>query len=120
MINIGIIGVGVMGIGHCVGFDKLSDCKVLAIADPNEDQLNMVKKGFRKSTPETFTNHQDLLEAVSFYSWFRAPLEDSAPAFLFPGHQQIGGDAYRAEGSGDDADEQHNRKVLNRSSDKQQ
>ncbi|TFG30732.1 MAG: Gfo/Idh/MocA family oxidoreductase [Promethearchaeota archaeon] len=62
MINIGIIGLGNMGLGHCVGFDRLLDCKVLAIADPNENQLHMMQKGFRKSTPQTFTDYKDLLD----------------------------------------------------------
>jgi len=62
MINIGIIGVGTMGIGHCLGFDRLSECRVVAVADPDEKQLENSKNAFRKNSPQLFTDYKDMLK----------------------------------------------------------
>jgi myo-inositol 2-dehydrogenase/D-chiro-inositol 1-dehydrogenase len=62
MINIGIIGLGNMGLGHCLGFDRLSNCQVVAIADSDEKQLEGGQNAFRKNSPRRFSNYQDLLE----------------------------------------------------------
>lgn len=62
MKNIGIIGAGIMGTGHSLGFDRLSESQVVAVADPNENQLKMSKNMFKKSSPEFFTDYKDLLK----------------------------------------------------------
>ena len=62
MINIGIVGIGTHGLDHCRGFDRLSECRVLAIADPNENQLEISQKVFRKNSPHLFTDYKDLLK----------------------------------------------------------
>lgn len=62
MINIGIIGVGNMGIGHCLGFDRLSNCQVVAIADPDEKQLERGQNAFRKNLPQGFTDYKEMLK----------------------------------------------------------
>jgi myo-inositol 2-dehydrogenase/D-chiro-inositol 1-dehydrogenase len=62
MINIGIIGLGNMGIGHCLGFDRLSNCRVVAIADSDQTQLEKGQNAFRKNSPQRFSSYKDILE----------------------------------------------------------
>ena len=62
MINLGIIGFGLNGLGHCLGFDRLSDCQIIAVADSNKKQLEMSGAVFKKSSPKLFTNYKDLLK----------------------------------------------------------
>ena len=62
MINIGIVGIGTHGLDHCRGFDRLSECRVLAVADPNENQLEISQKVFRKNSPHLFTDYKDILK----------------------------------------------------------
>ena len=77
-----------MGLGHCVGFDRLSECNVVAIADPNENQLSMVQQGFRKSSPQTFTDYKDLLDSTEIQAVVIA-----TPTYF---HTQIAIDALNA------------------------
>ncbi len=62
MIKIGIIGVGIMGLSHCIGFDRLPDCQVVAVADSDEKQLDISQNAFKKSSPRFFTDYKELLE----------------------------------------------------------
>jgi len=62
MINIGIIGVGGMGISHCIGFDRLSECRVVAVADTDKKQLEYSKNAFRMNSPKLFTDYKDILK----------------------------------------------------------
>ncbi len=62
MIKIGIIGVGIMGLSHCIGFDRLPDCQVVAVADSDEKQLAISQNAFKKSSPRFFTDYKELLE----------------------------------------------------------
>ena len=62
MINLGIIGFGLNGLGHCLGFDRLSDCQIIAVADSNKKQLEMSGDVFKRSSPKLFTNYKDLLK----------------------------------------------------------
>ncbi|NPU96369.1 MAG: Gfo/Idh/MocA family oxidoreductase [Candidatus Omnitrophica bacterium] len=58
-IQIGIIGVGMIGLEHIRGFRVIPRCKVAAIADSNESQL--AKAAAEYAIPQTFTNYKDLL-----------------------------------------------------------
>ncbi len=51
-----------MGMGHIMGFNRLSDCQVVAIADPNEKQLEMSRHVFKKNSPQLFTDYKGLLK----------------------------------------------------------
>jgi predicted dehydrogenase len=62
MIKLGIIGFGDMGKGHFYGFNKISGCQVIAIADPDESQLKLAQKSFIKDQLKTFTDYRDLLK----------------------------------------------------------
>ena len=88
MINIGIIGVGNMGIVHCLGFDRLSDCQVVAVADSNEKQLEMSKNGFRKSSPQFFNDYKEILKMPEVHA-----VVISTPSYF---HTQMTIDALKA------------------------
>ena len=62
MINIGIIGVGIHGWDHCLGFDRLIDSQIIAVADPSEKQLKMSQSTIQGSIPKFFTDYKDLLK----------------------------------------------------------
>ena len=61
MIKIGIIGVGIHGWDHCLGFDRLAESEIVAVADPNEKQLKMSQSSIQRSKPVFFTDYKDLL-----------------------------------------------------------
>ncbi|MHA1694854.1 MAG: Gfo/Idh/MocA family protein [Candidatus Helarchaeota archaeon] len=62
MINLGIIGFGDMGRGHCSGFKRLSGCKIVGVADPDKKQLESAKGFLKKSSPILCSNYRELLE----------------------------------------------------------
>lgn len=62
MINIGIIGAGIHGWDHCLGFDRLIDSQIIAVADPSEKQLKMSQSTIQGSTPKFFKDYKDLLK----------------------------------------------------------
>ncbi len=62
MINIGIIGAGIHGWDHCMGFDRLSESQILAVADPNERQLKMSQSSIHGSSPAFLKDYKDLLK----------------------------------------------------------
>ncbi|MFX0187414.1 MAG: Gfo/Idh/MocA family protein [Candidatus Hodarchaeota archaeon] len=88
MINIGIIGAGIHGWDHCLGFDRLSDSQILAVADPSEKQLKMSKSTIKGSTPKFFTDYKDLLKITDIDAVVIA-----TPSYL---HTQITIEALRA------------------------
>ncbi len=59
-IQIGIIGVGMIGLEHIRGFRVIPRCSVTAIADPNEEQLSKAASDF--SIPQTFSDYKELLK----------------------------------------------------------
>lgn len=81
MINIGIIGAGIHGCDHSRGFDRLSDCRIVAIADPDEKQLKMSQSTIKRSTPKFFTDYKDVLKmsevdavVIATPSYFHTPI----------------------------------------------
>ncbi|TFG09202.1 MAG: Gfo/Idh/MocA family oxidoreductase [Promethearchaeota archaeon] len=89
MINLGIIGLGNMGMGHCLGFDRLSDCHVLAVADNDEKRLENSQNFFKKNTPRLFTDYRALLKMEELHAVIIA-----TPTYF---HKQITIDALRAK-----------------------
>lgn len=61
MKNIGIIGAGIHGWDHCLGFDRLTESQIIAVADPNEIQLKMSQSTIQKSKPVFFKDYKELL-----------------------------------------------------------
>jgi hypothetical protein len=58
-VRLGIIGVGLRGQSHLVGFLKRSDVDVVAMADPDKNRLAMAQKlvaQYNKKAPLEFTN----------------------------------------------------------------
>ena len=64
MINIGIIGAGIHGWDHCLGFDRLSDSQILAVADPSEKQIKRSKSSIQGSSPDFFKDYKELLKRI--------------------------------------------------------
>ena len=88
MINIGIIGVGMMGLGHSLGFDMISDCKVVAVADSNDKQLEMIKYAFKRCSPQYFNDYREILNMAEVDAVVIA-----TPSYL---HQKMTIDALKA------------------------
>ncbi len=89
MKNIGIIGVGMMGLGHSLGFDMISDCKVVAVADSNDKQLEMIKNAFKRSSPQYFNDYKEILDMPEVDAVVIA-----TPSYL---HQKMTIDALKAD-----------------------
>ncbi|MFX1444868.1 MAG: Gfo/Idh/MocA family protein [Promethearchaeota archaeon] len=87
-INIGIIGFGFNGLGHCLGFDRLPDSQIVAVADPDKNQLDMVRDVVKKSSPKLMNNYKDLLKFPGLHAVVIA-----TPTYL---HTQIAIDALKA------------------------
>ena len=68
MINIGIIGFGFNGLGHCLGFDRLAGSQIVAVADPDKNQLEMVRDAVKKSSPKLLNNYKDLLKLPEIHA----------------------------------------------------
>jgi predicted dehydrogenase len=58
-INIGIIGIGMIGLKHLRDFRSAKNCHVLAIADHNEEVLTRAVEEY--SLPYSFTQYKELL-----------------------------------------------------------
>jgi len=58
-IQVGIIGVGMIGMEHIRGFRVIPRCRVAAIADLNEQQL--AKASAEYAIPQAFTDYKELL-----------------------------------------------------------
>ena len=88
MKNIGIIGVGDMGLGHSIGFDKISDCRVVAVADSDDNRLEIIKNAFKRCSPQHFNDYNDLLKMQEVDAVVIA-----TPSFM---HQKMTLDALKA------------------------
>ncbi len=81
LVNLGLIGFGDMGRGHCIGFNKLSECNIMAVADPNEKQLETAREFLKKSSPHLCTDYRELLDipeldavVISTPNYLHAPI----------------------------------------------
>ena len=89
MKNIGIIGVGGMGLGHSIGFDKILDCNVIAVADSDDKQLEMIQNAFKRCSPQHFNNYKEILKIPDIDAVVIA-----TPTYL---HQKMTIDALKAD-----------------------
>ncbi|MBN2328016.1 MAG: Gfo/Idh/MocA family oxidoreductase [Candidatus Omnitrophica bacterium] len=58
-VNVGIIGIGMIGMEHIRGFRVIPRCKVAAIADTNEERL--AKAASEYEIPNAFSQYKDLI-----------------------------------------------------------
>lgn len=65
MVNIAIIGLGDMGLGHLKGFDVLENVRIAAICDINEVSVQNALGFLHNNKPEIFTNYKDVLRESS-------------------------------------------------------
>ena len=51
-----------MGLGHSLGFDKIPECRVLAIADSDKNRLKTSQKWFIRNSPQFFNDYEEILK----------------------------------------------------------
>ncbi len=61
MINIGLIGTGIVGVGHLEGAAKAAGCRIAALADVRQERAQELGRQF--GVPRVYGRYQDLLNA---------------------------------------------------------
>ncbi len=62
MINIGIIGLGDMGLAHVRGFNMLDDCRVTAVCDTDIKRIDAAREVLAGKKFESHADYRDLLK----------------------------------------------------------
>lgn len=66
-IRLALIGVGDMGTGHVSGFDRIEECEIVWIADPNESNVNRAMHYIRRNKPGIVSDFRELLDKQDSY-----------------------------------------------------
>lgn len=60
-IRLAIVGLGDMGVGHLRGFDRIEECEITWVAEPDESNLARAIGCLKRNRPQIGKTHEELL-----------------------------------------------------------